>query len=470
MTAPDRPLRIAIIGSGPSGFYAAEGLQKLRPGTEIDMFDRLPTPYGLVRGGVAPDHPKIKSVTRIYERIAAQPGFRFLGNVTVGGPVAHRELAPMYDAVIYATGAQTDRPLGVPGEELQGSHAATEFVGWYNGHPDYRDRSFDLGVESVAVVGMGNVAMDVTRILASSEAELRPTDLAAHALQPLIASRVRTIHVLGRRGPMQAAFTNPELKELGELADADVVVDPRELELDEHSAHELKGHEDRSIEKNLETLREFSTRAPRGRRRQVVLRFLVSPVELVGSTRVEGVQLVRNRLVRAPGGDLRAEPTATRELLPAGLVFRSVGYRGVPIAGLPFDQRAGTLPNDRGRVLAAPGAMETLPGVYVVGWLKRGPSGVIGTNKPDSLETVERLLEDADAGQVGRHPPGDRRRIDGLLAARGVRVVTFDDWKRLDALEQERGKARGAPREKLTSVTEMLDALGAKAREGGTAS
>lgn len=459
MGTPDRPLRVAIVGAGPSGFYAAEGLQRLRPGTEIDMFDRLPTPYGLVRGGVAPDHPKIKSVTRIYERIAAQPGFRFLGNVAIGGPVAHRELAATYDAVIYATGAQTDRPLGVPGEELRGSHAATEFVGWYNGHPDYRDRQFDLSVADVVVVGMGNVAMDVTRILASSEAELAPTDIAAHALRALLASGVRTIHVLGRRGPVQAAFTNPELRELGELADADIIVDPREIELDEHSAHELKGHEDRSIEKNLDTLRDFSTRTPQGRRRRIVLRFLVSPVELVGSTRVEGVTLARNRLVRAPGGDLRAEPTATRELLPAGIVFRSVGYRGVPIAGLPFDQRAGTMPNDRGRVLSAPGAVETLAGVYVVGWLKRGPSGVIGTNKPDSLETVERLLEDADAGLIGRHAAGDRQRIDGLLAARGVRVVSFDDWRRLDALEQERGKPRGAPREKLTSVPEMLAAL-----------
>jgi ferredoxin--NADP+ reductase len=459
MSAPTRPLRVAIVGSGPSGFYAAESLQRLRPGTEIDMLDRLPTPYGLVRGGVAPDHPKIKSVTRVYDRIAAQPGFRFLGNVMVGGAVSHAELATLYDAVIYATGAQTDRHLGVPGEELPGSHAATEFVGWYNGHPDYRDRHFDLSAEDIVVVGMGNVAMDVTRILASCKTELAPTDLAAHALEPLVNSGVRTIHVLGRRGPVQAAFTNPELRELGHLADADIVVDPRELVLDEHSAHELKGHEDRSVEKNLETLREFSTRTPQGRRRRIVLRFLVSPVEVIGSTRVEGVRLVHNRLVRSPRGDLRAEPTAEHELLPAGIVFRSVGYRGVPIPDLPFDQRAGTMPNDQGRALAAPGAMETLPGVYVVGWLKRGPSGVIGTNKPDSTETVERLLEDAGAGRIGQAPLGDRERLDALLVARGVRIVTFDDWKRLDALETVRGRPRGAPREKLTSVQEMLAAL-----------
>jgi ferredoxin--NADP+ reductase len=465
MTARARPLRVAIVGSGPSGFYAAEALQRVRPGTEIDMIDRLPTPYGLVRGGVAPDHPKIKSVTRVYDRIASQPGFRFLGNVTVGRSVEHRELAALYDAVIYATGAQTDRPLGVPGEELPGSHAATEFVGWYNGHPDYRDRRFDLAVPHVVVVGMGNVAMDVTRILASSEAELAPTDMAGHALRALAASGVQAITVVGRRGPVQAAFTNPELRELGELADADVVVDPRELELDEHSAHELKGHEDRSVEKNLETLREFASRPPGTSRRRIVLRFLLSPVELVGANRVEGMRVVHNRLVRAPGGDLRAEPTGKVEVLPAGLVFRSVGYRGVPIPGLPFDQRAGTMPNDRGRVLTAPGAVEFLPGVYVVGWLKRGPSGVIGTNKPDALESVERLLEDADAGRVGHHALGDRTRLDGLLAARGLRIVSFDDWKRLDALEQERGRVRGAPREKLTSVDDMLAALNGAEKE-----
>lgn len=459
MSDAARPLRVAIVGAGPSGFYAAEALQKLAPGTAIDLFDRLPTPYGLVRGGVAPDHPKIKSVTRMYDRIAAHPEFRFLGNVEVGRVIEHAELMTFYDAVIYATGAQTDRHLGIPGESLVGSHAATEFVGWYNGHPDFQDRRFDLGVEHAVVIGMGNVAMDVARILASGVPELGPTDLAVHALDALNASRIRTIHVLGRRGPVQAAFTNPELKELGELADADIVVDPREVELDEHSAHDLAGHEDRGIAKNLATLRDFSSRPPGGRRRRIILRFLVSPVELVGGTRVEAVRLAHNRLVRTPGGGLRADLTGTHEDLPAGLVLRSVGYRGVPIAGLPFDQRAGIMPNDRGRVLAAPGAIETLPGVYVVGWLKRGPSGVIGTNKPDSTETVEQLLADARDGVLPPRPLPSRDEVDRLLASRGVRVVSFADWQRIDAAEQERGKARGAPREKFTRIDEMLAVL-----------
>ncbi len=425
MTAQPGSLRVAIVGSGPSGFYAAEHLQKKVPAVEIDMFDRLPTPYGLVRGGVAPDHPKIKSVTRMYERIAAHPGFRFLGNVRIGSSIDHSELHALYDAVIYASGAQTDRHLGIPGEELAGSHAATEFVGWYNGHPDYRDRRFELGSTSAVIVGMGNVAMDVTRILASSMDELTPTDISGHALEELRASKVGTIYVLGRRGPAQAAFTNPELKELGELAEADVVVDPRELELDEHSAHQLTGHEDRTAEKNLHTLHQFAERKPSGRKRRIVLRFLVSPVEILGSNRVEGVKISRNRLVRAPHGELRAEATGETETLPAGLIFRSVGYKGVAIPGVPFDQRAGVIPNVEGRVLVAPGAMEMLAGVYAVGWIKRGPSGVIGTNKPDSAETVDLLLEDVASGALKPKARGIRTAVDQMLKSRGVQVVTF---------------------------------------------
>ncbi len=459
MAAAAASLRVAIVGSGPSGFYAAEHLQKKVPTVEIDMFDRLPTPYGLVRGGVAPDHPKIKSVTRMYERIAAHPGFRFLGNVRIGSAIDHSELQALYDAIIYASGAQTDRHLGIPGEELAGSHAATEFVGWYNGHPDYRDRRFELNATSAVVVGMGNVAMDVTRILASSMDELTPTDLSRHALDALRASKVNTIYVLGRRGPAQAAFTNPELKELGELAEADVIVDTKEIELDEHSAHQLSGHEDRTAEKNLHTLHDFAARKPEGRKRRIVLRFLVSPVEILGSDRVEGVKLAKNRLVRAPGNELKAEATGETETLDAGLIFRSVGYKGVPIPGVPFDQRAGVLPNVEGRVLVAPGALEMLTGVYAVGWIKRGPSGVIGTNKPDSAETADHLLEDVATGTINPRVRGSRTAVDQMLQSRGVQVVSFADWQKLDALEQAAGKSRGAPREKFTRIPDMLDAL-----------
>jgi ferredoxin--NADP+ reductase len=407
---------------------------------------------------VAPDHPKIKSVTRIYDRIASQPGFRFLGNVNVGSHLTHAELLSHYDAVLYTVGAQTDRSLGIPGEGLAGSHAATEFVGWYNGHPDFRDFQVDLSVEAAAVIGVGNVAMDVARILASRPSDLAGTDLAAHALDALEASRVRTIYVLGRRGPVQAAFTNPELREFGELPDADVVIDPRDLELDALSAAELAAAEERTAEKNMATLREYAARLPLGRPRRVVFKFLTSPVEILGTDRVEGIRVVRNQLVDDGKGGIRAVATDETAVLPVGLVFRSVGYKGVALPGLPFDERAGTIPNAAGRVLTAPGAADTLPGVYVAGWIKRGPSGVIGTNKPCAVESAEQLLADREDGRLPA-PAGDQAALDALLAGRGVRVVTFADWQKLDQLEVDQGKAAGRPRLKFTRIDEMLEAL-----------
>ncbi len=455
---PERPLRVAVIGSGPSGFYAVERLQKEGPAVEIDMFDRLPTPYGLVRGGVAPDHPKIKSVTRVYDKLAAHESFRFLGHVCIGKDVSHEELLHHYDAVVYAVGAQTDRPLGIPGERLAGSHAATEFVGWYNGHPDFCECSFDLTQEAAAVVGVGNVAMDVCRILASTPEELEKTDLAHHALEALRESRVRTVYVLGRRGPVQAAFTNPELKELGELPEADVIVEPRDLELDPISAAELAASDEKTTERNMATLRAFAAKAPEGRPRRLVLRFLASPVELIGSERIEAMRIVRNRLVDDGRGGAKAEATSETETLPVGLVFRSVGYRGVAVPGVPFDERVGIIPNREGRVLSGPdGAV--VPGTYVVGWIKRGPSGVIGTNKPDAYESVDRLLEDLRQGRLPEPADPGRDGLDSRLAARGATVISFSDWQRIDALEIANGKAHGRPRLKFTRIREMLTAL-----------
>ncbi len=449
------PLRVAIVGSGPSGFHAAEHLLKVEPAVAIDLFDRLPTPFGLVRGGVAPDHQKIKSVTRVYEKIAAQPTMRFFGNVTIGRDLSRDDLRRFYHAVIYAYGAQRDRALGIPGEELEGSHAATDFVGWYNGHPDYREGRFDLSQESVAVIGMGNVAVDVVRILARTPEELQSTDIAEYALEALRASQVRRIYMIGRRGPVQGAFTNPELKELGEMAGADVHVRADELELDPASAAHLAG--DRAAEKNLATLRQFAARTATGKPRTIHLRFLLSPVEFQGSGRVERVVLGRNRLVAGRNGDLRAEPSGDRETLPAGLVFRSVGYFGSGIPGVPFDPARGIIPNDRGRVLDQTG--QPLPGEFAVGWIKRGPTGVIGTNKPDAVETTDLLVEDFSSGRLNPPVEPEPTAVDRALAGRGVRVVSWSDWLRLDELERRQGNAAGRPRLKFTRVEEMLAAL-----------
>ncbi len=448
-----RPLRVAIVGSGPAGFYAAEALLKSATSVRVDMFDRLPTPYGLVRGGVAPDHQKIKSVIKVYERIAAQDRFAFWGNVTIGRDLTLEELRRFYDAVLFASGAESDRRLGIPGEDLPGSHTATEFVGWYNGHPDYRGRVFDLAAEKAVVAGQGNVAMDVSRILAKTPEELMDSDIAAHALDALTHSAVREVHVVGRRGPVQAKLTPPELKEIGELAACDVVVDPAELVLDPASQAELDDPENTHSRKNLALMREFSERPAPTRPRRYHLRFFLSPVELRGNGRVEEVVLERNRLTGEPGR-LKAVGTGERITQDCRLFFRSVGYRGVAIPGVSFDERAGVIPNRDGRVLEGE---RILPGLYVAGWIKRGPSGVIGTNKPCSAATVEVLLADLDRLEPCPSPDGPA--LAETLRDRGVRVVTFEDWKKIDAAEIAGGQAKGKPREKLTTVAEMLALL-----------
>ena len=451
------PLRIAIVGAGPAGFFLAEKLlgQSDVP-VAIDLYERLPTPYGLVRFGVAPDHEKIKNVTRSFDKVAARPGFRFFGNVDIGRHVTLDDLRCHYHQVAFTTGAQTDRRMGIPGEDLAGSHPATEFVAWYNGHPEYREFKFDLSAERVAVVGVGNVAVDVARILCRTPEELATTDTADYALEALRASRVKEVYLIGRRGPVQAAFTNPEVKELGELDGADVRVLPEEVVLDPLSTAELESGEDHGAKKKIEILQEFSRRPASGKPRRLTIRFLVSPVELLGDPRgrVRGMRLVKNRLVAGKDGSPRAEATDQFEELPVGLVFRSVGYRGVAIPGLPFDEKAGVVPNDQGRVLD-PASRQPLPGVYVAGWIKRGPSGVIGTNKPDAAETAAAML--ADAPSAPAPVLGDD--VLAVIRRAQPKLVTFQDWQRLDKLEGERGKALGRPRLKYTRVDEMLSAL-----------
>ena len=445
-------LRVAVVGSGPAGFYATGQLLAHDPPAEVDLFDRLPTPWGLVRLGVAPDHPKIKSVSRAFEKIAQRPGFRFFGNVEIGRDLAHDELVRLYDAVVYAFGAQADRRMGIAGEDLPGSWSATAFVAWYNGHPDFQEIPFDLSSERAIVVGNGNVAVDVARMLALSAAELAPTDTMDEAIAAIIGSGIREILVLGRRGPAQAAFTTPELQELTELAGADLMVDPADLELDAASAAALE-NDTVIARRNVELLRKVAVCPPKGRSKTLRLRFCVSPVAILGDGRVEAVEVVRNELVADARGRIHAVPTDEREVIPCGLVLRSVGYRGTAMPGVSFDDGRATIRNDAGRVLDDAGA--PIPGVYCAGWIKRGPSGVIGTNKKDATETVELLLEDASAGLLRRQDDSD---IADLLTERGVQPVTHVGWLAIDALERARGEEQGRPRVKLGQWAELLAA------------
>jgi ferredoxin--NADP+ reductase len=440
-------LKVAIVGSGPAGFYAADALLRSDdPQVEVDMVDRLPTPWGLVRLGVAPDHENIKAVSRAFEKTAARPGFRFFGNVEVGSTVTHEELLRLYDAVVYTVGAQTDRRLGIPGEDLPGSWPATAFVAWYNGHPDFQDLPFDLGAERVVVIGNGNVAVDCARMLALTADELGPTDTIDPAAEAIVESPVREIVMLGRRGPVQAAFTPPELKELGELKGAEPVVDAHDLDLDPASRAALEADRDRA-RRNYDLLWEYAARESDGKPRRIVLRFLLSPVAILGEERVEAVEVVRNELVEEDGR-IVARPTGETETIPCGLVLRSVGYKGVPLPGVPFDERSGTIPNDGGRVA---GAERT----YVAGWIKRGPSGVIGTNKKDAAETVELLLEDARAGRLARGDPTGA--LEELLDEKGARYVEYEGWQAIDAAERAAGEPLSRPRVKLTAWEALLE-------------
>ncbi|HZA88998.1 MAG TPA: FAD-dependent oxidoreductase [Solirubrobacterales bacterium] len=453
----DSPLRVAIVGSGPAGFYAADHLLRREDlAVEVDMLDRLPTPFGLVRGGVAPDHPKIKSVIRVYEKTAARDGYRFFGNVDLGRDLSPAEVAERYHAVIYAYGSETDRHLGIPGEDLPGSDPATAFVGWYNAHPDYADHEFDLSCERAVVIGNGNVAADVTRMLALTRDELVTTDTADHAIDPLAECAIREIVVLGRRGPVQAAFTNPELRELGEMADADIHVDPAELELDELSRRYLENDADITARKNVEILTEFANKPPEGKPKRIVLRFLTSPIEIQGDGRVERVVVGRNELHRDESGAIRPRDSGERETIEAGLVLRSIGYKGIAIEGIPFDKRRGVIPNEGGRVID-PGRGGHLPGQYAVGWIKRGPTGVIGTNKKDAQETVDHLLEDLEAGRVPEPPQPEPGAIEALLRDRKPDHVTFRGWEAIDRAEVDRGKPHGRPRVKFCRVEEMVE-------------
>ncbi len=451
------PLRVAIIGSGPAGFYTVSNFLKQKElHCEFDMFDRLPTPFGLVRAGVAPDHQKDKSVQRAYDKSAQNPNFRFYGNVEYGTDITLADLKKHYHQVMFTTGAPFDRNLGVPGEDLQGSFSATEFVAWYNGHPDFADREFDLTQESVAVVGIGNVAMDVARILCKTHDELAVTDIADHALEALKNSNVKNVYILGRRGPAQAAFTPPEIKEMGEFEDADVTVPADEAELDAASQKLLDEGGDKNAVKNVEKVQEYAARPNEGKTKQLTIRFLVSPTELIGEDgKVTAIKLVKNELVASDDGSIRPRATDQEETIPVGLVFRSVGYKGNPLPDIPYHESWGTILNEAGRVVDDSGANVT--GLYTAGWIKRGPSGVIGTNKTCAQETVGCMVEDLAAGNINE--PEDPS-VDGaaaLVASRVSDAISYDEWQKIDAEEVSKGEAQGRPRVKFTRVAEMLE-------------
>ncbi|MEU4377221.1 FAD-dependent oxidoreductase [Pseudonocardia alni] len=443
----ERALTVAVIGSGPSGFYTAGALLGHKELTvRVDMFERLPTPWGLVRAGVAPDHPKIKSVSAMYEKTAAHERFRFFGNVELGSDVTREELVERYDAVVYAVGAQADRRLGIDGEDLPGSVSAVDFVGWYNGHPDFRDRTFDLSGRRAVVVGNGNVALDVARMLCTPADQLGQTDIADHALEALRSSSIEEVVVIGRRGAAQAAFTTAELQELSEMAGAAVEVDPDEVS-------EVSDHEDELgtvAKRNLVVLREYADGSATTGARRVALRFLRSPVEILGEDQVTGIVLGRNELRTDDEGRAAAVDTGARETVETGLVLRAVGYKGVQIPGVAFDESRGTIANSDGRVDG--GDRE-----YVVGWIKRGPSGIIGTNKKCAADTVKTLVTDlAEIG--GGTTATDPDDVEKWLRERCPDLVDVDGWSAIDRHERARGEADGRPRVKLCDREELLAA------------
>lgn len=454
----ERPLRAAIVGAGPSGFYAAAALLKEEIVVTVDLFERLIAPHGLVRYGVAPDHQNIKAVAKTYDRTAAEAAFRYFGNVEIGKDITHDELKAHYDVIFYTIGAQSDRRLGVPGEDLPNSLSATEFVAWYNGHPDFKDLEVDLSCEAAIVVGVGNVAMDVARILAKSVEELADTDIVDHALAALAKSNIKDIYIVARRGPAQVKFTNAEIREMGHLKVADAIVLDNELRLDRASSAAIEG--DTAMQKNLDYLRAYAEIGATGKPRRAHFRFLLSPVEIIEENgKMVAVKMERNELRPSVSGDIKASGTGRFETIPAGLILRSVGYKGSPLPGVPFDARNGVIPNEVGRVIN----LETgrvVTGEYVAGWIKRGPTGVIGTNKPDSIESVNSMFEDFQKGKIAPAPDPDPEAIPALLQARGVRYVTQREWKLIDAKEVADGKACGKPRAKLVEREAMLAVLG----------
>lgn len=454
------PLRIAIIGAGPAGFYTADSLLKRNKTVtvSVDMFDRLPTPFGLVRAGIAPDHQKIKSVSKVFHKIAQLPGFRYFGYVELGTDISVNDLRDHYHQIVYTVGTKSAKKLNLPGEDLMGSHSATEFIAWLNGHPDYKNYQFDLTQKSAAIIGVGNVAMDVARLLSKTPAELQKTDIADHALKALLQSKVRTVYILGRRGPAQAAFTIPELKEMGLLANTHAETRPEDMLLDDYTLQLME--RDGQVRRKMELLQSHLSSEDNQKSHHIKFRFFMSPVEFLddGNGHVKGLRVVKNKIVDSGDGRMKPKATDEFEVLPVGLVFRSIGYRGEPILGVPFHNAWGIIPNEAGRVLN-PNTNYPRLGEYTAGWIKRGPSGIVGTNKPDAAETVRAMLADAAEGKLLEPNQPSLEAAHTMIAQKQPQFFTYADWEKLDALEIERGQAQGRPRVKFTDIEEMIAAV-----------
>lgn len=449
----ERPLTVGIIGSGPSGFYTAEALIKSGLTVEIDMLEYLPTPFGLVRAGVAPDHQKIKGVTTIYERIARSPEFRFWGNVNYGEDISYDELKELFDVVVYAIGAQSDTKMNIPGIELDGCFSATKFVAWYNGHPDYQDLDFDPNAESVTIIGMGNVALDIARILALSEDELNRTDIPHENVEKLAKSSIKEINIVARRGPLQAAFTPAGSREFPELEEAIAYTDPSELQLEGNSQLILEQTQDKRVISNLKFLEQISNHKPEEDKARINFIFRRSPVQVNGKEKVESLDLVKNELFADETGKVHLTATQSVEQIKTDLLITSIGYRVKPVPGIPIDEKRGTIENSDGRVTENG---ELREGEYVVGWAKRGANGIIGTNKSDSIATIDNLLFDVNSLEKPLLPEPQELRVLKLLVDKGVHFVPFEDWKLIDDIEKTEGAEKEKPREKVTNVHEMI--------------
>lgn len=452
-------LKIAIIGSGPSGFYAAEALLKSSFPIDVDMFDRLPTPFGLVRSGVAPDHPKLKQVIKVFEKIAANPAFQFFGNIHIGNDISVESLKKSYHAIIFAIGAETDRALDIPGENLKGSYTATEFVGWYNGHPAHQHHQFDLSHEKCVIIGQGNVTADVCRILAKDVDELAKTDITQNAIDVLSKSKIKEIHIVGRRGPAQTKFSNKELRELSELERCEIVIDPVDLQLNQESEQELADKSNKNSVLNIKLFHQLSINKVKEKNKQCYFHFLKSPIEILGDKAVTGLKLAQNKLSGQPFNQI-ANVSEHNENLECGLVFRSVGYKGVSLPGVPFDKKKAIIPNINGRVVNED--EQHLDGLYVTGWIKRGPSGIIGTNRADSIETVSSLLDDLPALIIKKDSLTDVELSLREIKEKGGHIISYADWSKIDKLEVQKGFSKEKPREKITNISELLQVANMK--------